>query len=116
MPYFNEDKVRVAIIDTGIELPAGCESIYPGQIMECRSWLTTNDPDGTLEGGDRDLDGHGTHSTGLILKLAPNATVYVARVFESRTESQGKGHSEVTEARIANVSECGLTSFYLNNS
>ena len=98
-------QVRIAILDTGLELPEDCQCIYSDRIRECRSWLDAFGlEDGNPETGNIDVDGHGTHSTGLLLEVAPNAEIFVARVFESRGEKQGKQATEATQVRVSQVS------------
>lgn len=50
---------------------------------------------------DRDCSGHGTHSVALLLKLAPKASIYVARVDE---DGSGSVYPEV-------VAKAGIFSF-----
>lgn len=57
-----------------------------------------------IQTGDTDVDGHGTHATGLLLKVAPHAEVFMARVFESRHEKQGVGTTEDIGRRVSHVS------------
>lgn len=78
--------IKIAILDTGIQLPSGAYDSYEGQIT-FRSWLSY-DKRGKkdLDRGDRDLDGHGTHCASLILKVAQNVHLYVARIYQSREE------------------------------
>jgi hypothetical protein len=80
--------VKIAILDTGIDLPLGQKFAHKDRIKECRSWLVT-DEDGD-ERGDKDLTGHGTHAAALLLKVAPNADLYVARVFKGQKDTKKK--------------------------
>jgi hypothetical protein len=97
------EKIKIAILDTGLHLPEGCDQIYEGQIINCRSWLDTTKPEGIPFDGNADTDGHGTHATGLLLDLAPYAAIHVARVFEGRKEKQGKEMAAATQRRVAQV-------------
>lgn len=100
------EKIKIAILDTGVNLPEGTDLTYGDQISECRSWLTTTEPEGVpFDGfdGNGDTDGHGTHATGLLLDLAPRAAIYVARAFEGRNEKQGKEMATATQKRIEQV-------------
>ncbi len=49
----------------------------PQERVEWRSFVNSE--------GDHDDDGHGTHSAALLLKLAPKAKIFVARVVEGRS-------------------------------
>jgi subtilisin family serine protease len=82
------DKIRIAILDTGIDLghPYFDEKIRKGGtqsrreiVTECKSFLPG-------KRGDEDEHGHGTHAASLILRLAPNSKVYVARVIDDDGE------------------------------
>jgi len=97
--------VKIAIVDTGCQLPESTKLVYEDQLMECRSWLGhPNNADGTLDGGNEDEDGHGTHAAGLLLDVAPPSTeIYSARVFRSRSEQQGSFMVEQTAKHIAHV-------------
>jgi hypothetical protein len=104
------EKIKIAILDTGVHLPEGCDLIYQDQIIECRSWLSTTESEGVLFDSNADTDGHGTHATGLLLHLAPHAAIYVARVFEGRNEKQGKEMAAATQKRVAQVRKSILSS------
>lgn len=67
--------IKVAVIDTGIQLPNPYDLAYEGQV-KFKSWID-GEPD------TADAEGHGTHVAGLVLKVAPNATVYVERVVKN---------------------------------
>jgi subtilisin family serine protease len=70
------EKIRIAIIDTGIdddddiliETAREC-----GRIKACRGFV--NDPD-----NHKDFHGHGTHVARLLLEMAPSAELYIAKV------------------------------------
>lgn len=88
-------RVRIAILDTGIDLGhpdfSKIDEDHPeygtpkSRVKECKSFVGS-------EGGDHDHSGHGTHSAALLLKLAPQANVYVARVVGNES---GYVHPEV---------------------
>jgi hypothetical protein len=89
-----------------VNLPKGCDVVYEDQDIECRSWLTTTEPEGVPFNpfdGNGDTDGHGTHATGLLLDLAPHAAIYVARVFQGHNEKQGKEMATATQKRVEQV-------------
>lgn len=73
---------KVAVIDSGIDWdhPNFQESIGENQII----------PKSFVNGLDRkqDVDGHGTHTAHLVLKVAPNAKLFIARVYEHGTEEE----------------------------
>ncbi|KAF4625406.1 hypothetical protein G7Y89_g12760 [Cudoniella acicularis] len=97
-------RVRIAILDTGIDLPDHASWIHEDQIRDQKSWLSHGDEfDQNLARGDQDLDGHGTHGAALLAKVAPDAEIYVARVFKDRNESKVSIMAEVIHQRIADV-------------
>jgi hypothetical protein len=61
--------------------------LYEDQIEDCRSWVYCDKRKRIeMKHGYKDSDGHGTHCVSVILKVAQNAHIYVARVFESRSQ------------------------------
>ena len=80
-------KVKIAILDTGIDLghpdfgkldPDHPEYGVPRKRVKRWKSFANNE-------GDKDVSGHGTHSAALLLKLAPKANLYVARVVEDQS-------------------------------
>jgi subtilisin family serine protease len=89
-PAINENRkdgdksVRIAILDTGVDVthPQIGHARVTGKI---KSFF----PDSLERASQSDFEcldpladrlGHGTHGTSLLLRIAPNATIYVARV------------------------------------
>jgi hypothetical protein len=72
-----DKRIKIAILDTGVDM--GHHFFQSGQrkgrIKECRSWIPSRR-------GDEDVNGHGTHAAALLLRVAPGADVYVARVVD----------------------------------
>lgn len=71
-------RTRIAVLDTGINKSHGgiAGALYSHRIMDewCHSWI--GDPKDI-----HDEDGHGTHCAYLLHKVAPEAEIYVAKVF-----------------------------------
>lgn len=88
-------RVRIAILDTGLnknhpQVKKMLEAKNNDKrIKKCRSWVpgvvgTDNtDKKGILR-ADEDIDGHGTHCAMVAHKVAPDADIYVARIFRDR--------------------------------
>jgi hypothetical protein len=66
-------KTRIAILDSGIDLPPEVQYAYEDRLTY-RSWIEGDDTDGT------DTLGHGTHAAGLLLKVSPHSEIFVARI------------------------------------
>nr|AJD23190.1 putative subtilisin [Onygena corvina] len=93
----DEEPVRVAILDTGIdlghpELQAARSDPRSGrpikgegpQINRVKKWKSFC---GGKEEEVSDIDGHGTHVAGIILQLAPTAELYIAQVSKDRSSN-----------------------------
>lgn len=99
-----QEKVKIAILDTGIELSSEQRDIYELDIyghereIEYKSWI-----DEVEEMGDmwKDDVGHGTHLATLLARIAPNAIIHVARVFRDRKPDMGTEPQNV--AQVSNV-------------
>lgn len=79
--------MKVAILDSGIELPSTDMLARGERIKEVRSWVGVSiddEKDGRLlqpdQLGCRDEIGHGTHIAGLLLDVAPEVDLYIAQI------------------------------------
>lgn len=74
-------KIRIAIIDTGIDRENDIlieTALESGSIKDCRDF-TGNEED------CQDSHGHGTHIARLMLNMAPEAELYIAKVSDDKT-------------------------------
>jgi hypothetical protein len=72
----NSQRVKIAILDTGIQLSPSNKDIYdPEDNIQYRDWIDQDDE-------WRDEAGHGTHLAALLHRIAPDAIIHVARVFK----------------------------------
>ena len=70
----NVRRVKVAILDTGLDRThADIGAQWSTRIRDVKNWVHG-------ENGDIDRDGHGTHGAALLMKIAPEAHIFVARV------------------------------------
>jgi len=70
-------RVKVAILDTGLDRSTPSIQAYSERIVVVKSWLPLRD--GLMSNGT-DKSGHGTHVTGLLLAMAPDCDIYVAQI------------------------------------
>jgi len=82
----NSSRVKIAILDTGISLLGSQPDIVNkrGDMMY-KSFL-----EGDSDNVQKDNVGHGTHLAGTLASIAPQATIYIARVFAKREPSVTK--------------------------
>jgi hypothetical protein len=108
----SDGRVRIAILDTGMDLPNHV-LWSPGsrRIRSSKSWVRSKIGEDEVE----DLDGHGTHAVGLLLKVAPEADIYVARVFEKNNEREGAVSTLEINAGIAKVRFSPVNKTFLLN-
>lgn len=86
-----KDRIRIGVLDTGICMDNKFIKMNLERI-KYRSFVT-GDPDPEVHS---DLVGHGTHVAGLLLQVAPNADIFVAKI-----SNKGEPHDHQA---IANVS------------
>ncbi|KAI1111129.1 hypothetical protein F5Y14DRAFT_328140 [Nemania sp. NC0429] len=86
-----DPRVRIAVLDTGIDLEHPKLSRSKARIMDCRSWVADDPSIG-------DVCGHGTHIASVLLKMAPWAHLYVARVFKDGDDVSDSGVAAIVEA------------------
>jgi len=85
-------RVKVAILDTGVD------TTHP-DISRARDEGRIKFYDFVEDSSEiKDSNGHGTHCTSLVAKFAPNAELYVGRVFEN---SQADDNSPKILAKVS---------------
>lgn len=96
----DSNRVRVAIIDTGIDLGHVDmqAAVSDGRIAKVCDWV---DGRGGIEDESTgDSIGHGTHITSIILDMAPNVDVYIGRVAKGRELSDDQAENV---AKVSNL-------------
>ena len=85
-------RVKIAVIDTGFEetVPFFHSPRRRPRLKDWKDWVKDS-PDPT------DIAGHGTHIVSLIMTIAPEADIYVARVAEDRKGLEGAGDEIVAK-------------------
>lgn len=72
-----KERIKVAILDSGLDLSEDQAVIYDERRdLEYKSWIDGDD------GMRKDEVGHGTHLATLLSRIAPEAHIHVARVFQ----------------------------------
>lgn len=93
------EPVRIAILDSGLDPtnPLLIEDLQQPnpQIKEARSFVHGTQPHET-----QDEIGHGTHALGLLLKVAPSAEIFVAKVAPRETLNTNT-FNDITKVRLA---------------
>lgn len=86
--------LKIAILDTGYDgdAPAFC---IPGLSQRMRGWRDFVSKSPT----PIDSDGHGTHLTALLLRVAPSAEIYVARVTDN-SSGLANAKRNISQVRI----------------
>ncbi|KAG4433981.1 hypothetical protein IFR05_010530 [Cadophora sp. M221] len=93
-PDAEHPRVRVAILDTGLDL-SHRDIIKAKEEGRLQYWDFVDDAE-TI----KDDDGHGTHCTSIALQYAPNADIFVGRVFR---KSQADPDSCATLTKVCQV-------------
>ncbi|TEA15011.1 Subtilisin DY [Colletotrichum sidae] len=80
-----KDRIRVAILDTGVDCSHVdlADALRRRQIIYKNFYPTESDSEVA-----EDDNGHGTHVTSLLLSVAPNVDVYMARVTDAKMDFQ----------------------------
>lgn len=73
-------RVKVAILDTGLDVGHPSIQANVERIKDVKSWLSTNS---ATTGNDP--CGHGTHVTSLLLDVAPDCDVYIAQISDDKS-------------------------------
>lgn len=76
-----KSRVRIAILDTGIDTTDEAIQGFEERIKGRRSWADN------IEVGDENVQdrfGHGTHATALLCTMAPEADIYIGRVAQGK--------------------------------
>lgn len=87
-------RVKIAILDTGVDITHPYLAEKAGSVIHSNSWPTNTASDFS------DTKGHGTHVAGLILKLAPGAELYIAKVDDS---SEAGSNQDIDSRKVAKV-------------
>ncbi|KAH7218858.1 hypothetical protein DER44DRAFT_846806 [Fusarium oxysporum] len=84
------EKIRVAVLDTGIDETDMMITAAKSRIKEKRSWVGS-------PGSYTDTYGHGTHVTRLLLQMAPAADIYIAKITDHKNVN-AEDMSRIAEA------------------
>jgi hypothetical protein len=82
----DQEKVKIAILDTGMDLQHRALSGQYGRCQPIREFVDFHTDREPRDTAPVDTDGHGTHVTAILLRVAPMAKIYVARVAEDTSD------------------------------
>lgn len=81
----SHEPVKIAILDTGVDMT---HPLY--RLEEIRDRIKRQDftepASGDIPRSEDDIDGHGTHISHVLLRVAPYAELYVGKVLQSSKE------------------------------
>lgn len=78
-------RIKVAILDTGLDMNHINVEARVERIKDVRSWLHGSEGVQDKFGGDE--SGHGTHVANIFLDMSPDCDVYIARIARIDPES-----------------------------
>lgn len=78
-------RIKIAILDTGLDLGHPDLWARKGRIKDIRIWSNGCNGERNRKAGDS--SGHGTHVTTLLLDIAPDCDVYIAKIAETSPQS-----------------------------
>lgn len=119
--HFQRDKaglkatrVRVAVLDTGFQLPRALQSAYEDdeRILDkqSKSFVQEGAAEGPTPCWRVDHDGHGSLVGQIVLRCAPCADLHVAKVFQTRQDLMNPAVATQVHKRIADVRQRFLLS------
>jgi Subtilase family len=134
-----DKRLKIAILDTGIDMKgtdANChihEDFRQKRAISFRDGMPCPDTEGTPQyqrikgmrnfcsGGEaevQDLDGHGTAVAGIILRLAPETHLYIARICDgdinhglAKDKRLPVGEDQIVDPRPDIIKKAGITIF-----
>lgn len=104
-------RVKVAVIDTGLQLPEALQQNYEDSarinVDQSKTFVLASE--GEVSHDWRvDPDGHGSRVGQIILQVAPGADLHVAKVFRAKDDLEDPNTANQVHGRIAKV--CTITS------
>jgi hypothetical protein len=100
--------IKVAILDTGVDLPDKTPKWIRKPRYESYSWTGVRVDESTQDQhpvmGQGDPDGHGTHMASIVLDIARNCKLYVVQIAGAMDDIHGEEAKDATASAIAKVS------------
>lgn len=97
----NQERIKVAVLDTGID--SNCTHALSREndtVKEQMDFTTDGHSNSAM-----DTDGHGTQVAGLVLDIAPQTDLYIARICRGMDQGDTENSTGGAEPRaVANVS------------
>ncbi|KAE9364083.1 hypothetical protein N431DRAFT_120568 [Stipitochalara longipes BDJ] len=89
LPQVREDRIRIAILDTGI---LGGDNLITAAKDRIRGYWSPEKLGQASEHDCKDSYGHGTHVARILLEVAPFADIFIAKVSENKDLEESKVH------------------------
>jgi subtilisin family serine protease len=116
-------RVKIAVLDTGINKEDEVFDLLRTRITEDRrkqGGSLNNDPIQSIYnfigGEDKDSYGHGTHVAGLLMKVAPQADLYVAKIAHGSLVENADHISNVSTTGIGHYSDSIVDNTFIGYS
>ena len=104
----SKQPIKVAILDTGIDLPDGMPKWMRKPRYKAYSWIGVPPDNDQCQypprNDENDPDGHGTHMASIVLDIARNCQLYVVQVAGARSEACGEKTNVAIAMNIARAS------------
>ncbi|CZR58461.1 uncharacterized protein PAC_08353 [Phialocephala subalpina] len=101
-PQVREDRIRIAVLDTGI---LGADNLIRAAKARIRGYWSPRQLGRAKPDDCEDFYGHGTHVVRLLLNVAPSADVFIAKISEGKDMAESEVHHIADAIRWA-TDEC----------
>jgi hypothetical protein len=109
LPHVREDRIRIAVLDTGI---LGDDILIRVAKDRIRGYWNPEHLGQARATDCKDSYGHGTHVVRILLKIAPFADVFIAKISENKTLEESKVHL-IADVRYHSACDAKLYSYLI---
>jgi hypothetical protein len=107
LPQVREDRIRIAVLDTGI---LASDNLIRAAKDQIRGYWTPGKLRQASAHDCKDSYGHGTHVVRTLLEVAPFADIFIAKISENKDLEESKVHY-IADVRHSCVRDANLCSF-----